>query len=211
MTRVLLGSLAAVAAIALTLSAQEPGKPKADPPKEPKVDTLAEQIQRYGKNHRRVCGAKLTVSKAELVSVDKVGEVVRVHWEIDYTGPRPPLTIYKPTMLMGPKDRTCLGFHYEDGRVDVGRLTYMCNPQAKGVFGITKEEFVTAEKGQNSVSGVLDVPSSTDEHVIPIQQCKRPFYVQLKHNPQERGPQYDLDAWAGELVSNVIEVTEPKK
>lgn len=39
--------------------------------------------------------------------------MVQVHWEIDYDGPRPPLTIFKPSMGLGRHERTCLGFHYE--------------------------------------------------------------------------------------------------
>ncbi len=211
MTRVLLGSLAVVAVIALALSAQDPAKPKNDKPVVPKPETLAEQVQRFDKFNRRGCGAKLTLTKAELVSKEGVGEVVRVHWEIDYTGPRPPLTICKPSMEPGPQNRTCLRFHYEDGRTDVGRLTYMYNPQERNIYIVVKEDFVTVEKGKISVSGVLDVPISTDGRSSLIQQMKRPFYVQLTYNPQERGSQFDLDAFTGELTSNVIQVTEPKK
>jgi hypothetical protein len=73
MTRVLLGSLAAVAAIALALSAQDPGKPKDDKPAVAKPSTLAEQIQRFDQLNRRGCGAKLALTKAELVSKKGVG------------------------------------------------------------------------------------------------------------------------------------------
>lgn len=67
MTRALLASLAALAAVIFTVTAQDKEKPKDDKPVARKEDTLAEQIKRYEKNHhRRVSGAKLTISKAEL-------------------------------------------------------------------------------------------------------------------------------------------------
>ncbi len=211
MNRVLLGSLGILAVIAFALSAQDKGgeKPKDDKPKE---GTLAEQIQRYGKNHRRGCGAKLTLSKAELVLKDEAVWVVRVHWEIDYIGPRPPFTIFKPSMELGYGERTCLGFHYEREKGGAAGLTYMCNPKPPGLIGQDKMQYATTEPGKKSISGVLDVATSTQERTISFRDWQRPFYVQLTHHTteSERGGQFDLDAWTGGLISNVIEVTEKK-
>jgi hypothetical protein len=210
MTRVLFGSLTALAVIVFTLSAQDKGKPKDDKPAVPKPETLAEQIARFDKFNRRGCGAKLSISKAELVRKNERW-VVRVDWEIDYTGPRPPLTVFMPSMHIGPTNRTSLDFHYEVEKTGSVRRTSMSNLRAHGRLGPpSKEQFATVAKGKNSVWGVLDVDTANNEPTIPYKDWKRPFYVQLRHSPIERGDEFGFDAWTGQLVSNVIEVTEAK-
>jgi hypothetical protein len=142
---------------------------------------------------------------------------ILVQWTLDYDGPRPPLIILRPEF---PSDSLgCTYFSvFIPGLAEKPVAVRLEQDRGAEMFlGFPKERFISAQEGQ----------TCSDSIVLPISRVKAALekaspqfdkdnppdqlYLQLHHNPRLRtnlrAPQPDgLDAWTGDLSSNVVRI-----
>src|SRR5688572_18877148 len=81
--------------------------PRSAAPPSPMKETAAQLAERYKGLQKRYNGAYLSIKAREDVS--DIGQpTVVVEWSIDYTGPRPPLTILRPGLIKPTSGQTRL-------------------------------------------------------------------------------------------------------
>jgi hypothetical protein len=158
-----------------------------------KIEDLVKSAKESaGRKNGVLLEAKVEVTK------DAKGDVLLLHWSIDYTGPRFPLHILKPSLESAWHNQTYLKIY----PVDEQGLTYLFAippPDASPkLHTFSKEDFVTVKKGEVA-KGTIKVPwTAVIAQKVKTGKGRVPpvkLYVQLVHAPKERGEQFNLDAW----------------
>jgi hypothetical protein len=148
-------------------------------------------------------------------------DVIDFHWRMGYTGPRPPLIVLEPSLTEtwpGTTQVTVYAFPKgsKEGRMERFETPAPADHAEIGwaLRGPPKHWFVTIKKGKTATGtvplAVADIkellrsryPSEFSETVPPK------LYVELVHEPNDRGGHYDLDAWTGRLSTRTLEVPD---
>lgn len=199
-------SLAVLASFAPTVNGEDP---KANPDFEKAIQYLRDNMG------KRVNGAKLSAT-AEVKQ-----ETIQVKWTLDYTGPRPPLVIIKPTFPACNGDSTIFRV-FVPGRGQAERHVRLKQDCPAGTFLYRKDMFIIVERG-NTASDTISLPVSRIKSALAkewpeFDNGKPParLYLQLHHLPRERGnrllrepgqPEPEgLDAWTGDLESAPLKI-----
>lgn len=141
-------------------------------------------------------------------------DAVEVQWTLKYSGPRPPLTILRPSLTdTALKARETELMVYATGKSkETFRYDFLSPAQAFGFFpfGPPAKRFLTIKEGKAGrdkltvkIADIRDnfrkrKPDEYDRTTPPR------LHVKLYFNPAERGAAHGLDAWTGELESNVV-------
>lgn len=171
----------------------------------------------------RVNGVKLdadaSIGKSDPEGLTPNVDEVQVKWTLDYTGPRPPLTILWPSMLW-TDGQTLLVFYAEDINAKVYEYEVASTPSQYPVgLGYPAKSFLTIEKGKSAsrtltypLADVLSHFKGRKDNPFGDKPPTR-FSVQVTHKPKARGMTQDghLDAWTGEVLSPVCPLKLPKK
>jgi hypothetical protein len=224
MNRVLFGSLTVLAAVLFgVVGCQDQPKTKDTPKVEPAVsleakppykpsESMTELVTRYSERQRRKHGAKMSITAETRKDQEGKPELV-VHWQIDYDGPRPPFTILPPDLQLPTNWQTKLYLYYEAaGRAPQEFL--IPSPSFAGRSAIHEEQFVTARSDENRVIGYNVIHpdlvryrlESGELQTFPTDIDVETCYLQLYHRPTHRSG--SLDAWTGELWSNVTRASK---
>ncbi len=200
-----------------------PAKPSdAPPPKASPRLQFDKSVGRVGldvvKDDRgkRVNGARLRVAAKQVTVAES--NVIRVTWKLDYNGRRPPLTILAPTFDNETDGQTEVMIYASvNNRADDGISWGVKSPPWRHddilLIGHRKDWFIEVPAG-TTASGTLDVPVAELKKVL-LKEWPEGFvadappawvYVRLYHKPRERAPQWDLDAWTGDLQSDAVTV-----
>lgn len=181
--------------------------PRRDQEKEPNPEfqkwlDLVEQGSR-----RQVNGARLRVhSKVE-------DGIIKINWTLEYYGPRPPLTILKPVFPRGCNGGATFVRVFAEGQppnIPLVRLNQQDCPAGPWFADI--DSFITIEKDKK-VSGEIDLLVTTVKAKL-IKEWPELFdgpappvlYLQFHHQPRDRGEDHGLDAWTGNLDSQVMKL-----
>jgi len=154
--------------------------------------------------HRRVIGVLMTAS------ISATSQTMKLTWALDYDGPRPPLTILKPSLENGSHGQTVV-LVYAEGKYGGAFEQRLISPSAAGKYWSRKKWFATIKKGERASGEItISVPKARDyfrRHWPRHFDGTTPkLHVQLVHKPWDRGEQHGFDAWTGELHSKVLEV-----
>jgi hypothetical protein len=212
MTKYLLWAVAVVPLLGLSGGAGQPppaGAIKADEDKPCVVDLKALLAEKA----RRVNGLLLTIQAGQNIADhrDRIG----VLWTLNYSGPRWPLIVLKPSLVLPTEGQTVLQFFatgksgttyaYEERSPDVYnglplrprdwyvRLPDDQNEEESGVLGV---ELVTADLRRYFTR---KLPQEFDRAKPP------PLHVRLIHWAGDRG-YGNRDAWTGRLWSDTVPV-----
>ena len=133
-----------------------------------------------------------------------------IDWSIDYNGPRKPFTVLQPSFTISSSGQTKLFVYYpqHDGS---GSETFVQSPFASGRWSAVGSAFITS-KGDGSVAGTIAIPmgenfhSERSDHPPILRKFPRgtTIYLQLHHQPTERGWIDSVDAWTGLLWSEPV-------
>ncbi|MBX9579895.1 MAG: hypothetical protein K2X87_06260 [Gemmataceae bacterium] len=185
-----------------------------DTPAEPVGADYDDLLKRRAAVQQRWNGAKLTISNARIEDTD-TGQVLKVDWAIDYTGPRLPFTVLKPTL--GPACSQQVELH--GWWRDRGGKTMHVNFNVPGHDGPgplpDPDRFATSKDGKPVTGTITVFEERLGETTRMRFTGKTPVFVQLDFHPHDRGESGNgggLDAWTGALTSNPLTVTiaEPK-
>ncbi|HYT93430.1 MAG TPA: hypothetical protein VEL76_32230 [Gemmataceae bacterium] len=170
------------------------------------------QIERLIEGYRlgavRVNGVKLAVAAATK------GDEILLHWSLDYTGPRQPLHILKPSLteFAAAGQTTVLFFLIQDGK------DYVVSYAAQSAFPhlwignrTPKEAYLAVERGKagkGSLSASAGELWRAAKERFPgkFKEFPAALYVQLRYSPTDRGEEHALDAWTGSLQTELVPV-----
>jgi hypothetical protein len=190
----------------------------AAPGEEPPSEHVRKLIEGYRHGAVRVNGALLRITADEKGERDPaapfdLGPSVAVHWSIDYDGPRPPLTILKPTLGPAGYDQTLLLFFLiaDDGK-DYPVPIPASPPNIPGIFFTGAADFATVKekevaRGTLSISWQRVLAAAREKWPARFAESgPRSAYVQLRHAPTDRAEHLRLDAWTGRLQTELVPV-----
>jgi hypothetical protein len=182
---------------------------------EPPSEYLRKRLEGAREAAKRVNGVQLKL--AAEVRESKRGTIpgdtheILLHWTIDYNGPRPPLTILRPS-LDAPIGAQCGVIFYPVAPDGKEYPVPFLAPVSDTPVDLQKEDFLRLKPGEVG-RGTLIINALTLRAIThdrwPKQFAKggaKPLYVQLRHAPMERGEGYGLDAWTGSLQSDWVSV-----
>jgi hypothetical protein len=187
------------------------------------AETIADLYKRNAHDSRRVNGVLL---RATPVVESKDGPfLLRLRWTLDYTGPRPPLTILRPTLDQSTFGQTVVEVYAEGVDKKVYRLGLWSRSPPGDAFPLTnREAFLKVEEGQPATGTItLFAGEITDafpnEHPAAFPARPREVNVRINHKPDDRGNNFrtveevsdGLDGWTGELYSPLTQVELRKK
>ena len=141
----------------------------------------------------------------------KHGDVILIHWSIDYAGPRSPLHILKPSFALGWRGQTYLMFELVDEKGIAHPVAV--HPEFPVLLTIPHEEsFLRVNRGE-VVKGTIEVPLQRVEaearNKLAGKLANIPparLFVRLVHTPDDRAERFNLDAWSGSLQTQLIPV-----
>lgn len=187
-----------------------------------KIESRIETSKKYaGRNNGVLLQAKAEVKKdgtgdvilnhdGGLILVKK-GDVILIHWSIDYDGPRFPLHILKPSFDVERRGQTYLTFELVD---DKG-IAYpvALHAELPPLLTIADEQcFLTVNRG-DVIRGTIEVPLQRVEVAARNKLVGKlsgfppaRLFVQLRHIPEDRAERFNLDAWTGALQTPLIPV-----
>src|SRR5262245_7272227 len=186
------------------------------------AETLADLYKRDARDARRVNGVLL---RATPVVESKDGPfLLRLRWTLDYTGPRPPLTILRPTLDLPTSSQTAVEVYAEGADKKVYRLGLCSNRPGGDFYRTYKGAFFKVEKGQPA-TGTITLFAGEIADAFPNEQPEafparpRDVHVRIHHKPFDRGNEFGtvqeigdgLDGWTGELYSPLTPVELRKK
>lgn len=191
-------------------------------PAEPPSEHVRNLVEGYRQAAVRVNGALLRITtvdgKGKLDAATttfpfEAGPPVAVHWSIDYDGPRPPLTILKPTLGPAGGGQTLLVFFLiaADGK-DYPVTIKASPPNIPGIYLSGKDDFVSIgpkRTARGTVTVSWSQVWSAAREKWPAQLGKaspQAVYVQLRHGPTDRAEHLGLDAWTGALQTELVPV-----
>ena len=161
--------------------------------------------------HRRTNGVRL-VAAASVSGTD--AGTIEIKWSLDYEGPRPPLVILAPGLENATNGQTqVLVYAQVKGgkRADAHEMT-LGSPVQLDIFWVPKDWFLTVEKGKTATGAIPIRVSDIRKFFVknwPERFKEDPppeVRIQMVHKPTERGQEYALDAWTGELYSAVVPI-----
>jgi hypothetical protein len=202
----------------------------ADDPKPPAAGkdvppAIAELVKERNALHKRQTGALLTIT-AKWEKDPRTEAGIVIDWQIAYDGPRRPFTVLTPRLdFSEPVGQTTAHFWYPgpDGKpagfkIAAGGPTIWLPPKQKAWFSVAADGKLVA--GKISAGGGRHLKRFSGRDLRPGEPR---LWVQLGHAPTDRGdgfewavnpdtdrveqgPPWTLDAWTGELWSQVVEV-----
>lgn len=150
-------------------------------------------------------------------------DVLDFNWRMKYTGPRPPLIILRPSLTDSwPETTQVTVFAFPAGSKEGRVMLFETTEPEKGaavdwiLHGPPKNWYITAKKGTTetgtvtlAVADIKEVlrnryPTEFSERVPPK------LFVEMIHQPSDRGVHYDFDAWTGDLYSKTLVVPDLK-
>jgi hypothetical protein len=169
-------------------------------------------FEQFCKGRNNLAGRKNGLLLQATINVEKVkgGANARIVWTLDYNGPRPPLTILQPTVSAATSRQTEVTFFAEGKHGRVYEYS-IASPVPPNILPIGKGLFLIQQKGK-PLTGVIEIPiTKIREGYIkawPSVFGKNPpkIQVQLCHKPRERGVEHNMDAWTGEVWTQMLEV-----
>jgi hypothetical protein len=156
---------------------------------------------------------RLKVGRRRLASTGR--EVIDFDWSIKYTGPRPPLIILEPTLERTTDGQTCAEFYVFQQGVKVGRRLMIRSPYSPltGQWGTPRppdrDWFLNIPAGRTERGRVSLAVAELKRRLVALYPAefgqKEPpkVYVEFAHKPWDRGLEYDLDAWTGDLKTYI--------
>lgn len=217
----------------VSTAAQEKGKrPEVKNGKKTDLDRLIEGQKEAAVRKNGV----LLTGRVEIKSEPRKGDLIILHWSLDYNGPRQPLNILKPTLARPAAGQTYVLFHFvdDDGQIigPNGRpylVAIHANHAPDTWWPFSKEDFLEIKKGETA-KGALQVIYGHQLASLAREKWPQKFqrfpvgrlFVELRHNPdargesvlirpvdfssQELGELVDLDAWTGQLQTDLLEI-----
>ncbi len=173
-------------------------------------EVLAASKRAAGRQNGALMQAKVDVRNE--VRLEGAGAAVLIRWKIDYTGPRFPFTIWKPGMTFMHYGGTSVELLAvtEDGKQHVVKIQADLPPPL--IYVRDREGFATLKKGE-SATGTIEVGLGRNFNKVQLtlddaltRITPQRLYVRLRHKVGERGERYNLDAWTGELQTELIPV-----
>jgi hypothetical protein len=156
-------------------------------------------------------GAKNGIVLQGKVTVE--AEEVKLHWTLDYKGPRSPLIILAPSIELLTFAQTVV-YCYAEGRDGMVYEVRLYSPgDASPRVGAEKEWFLTSKDGK-PLTGTITFPVATLAREYqkrwPEQFAKAPppLRLRLEHKPTDRGERFSLDAWAVGSITNYFPTTK---
>ncbi len=208
---------AAIILAALTANAVGLDNPDAKPAESAPLPVDLKLV--LSRKEEKKSGAVMTVS-AKLTKKDAKTQI-NVGWTITYDGPRKPLIILEPSLENDVRGSTGVSVYVvaDDGKAYRWGKTNPASPFLLSPYLSEKEWFVKAnEKGVVSGSNItLDVEeieeyfAANKIKVKSLTDASSEVYLQIYYTTNDRGEQYDLDAWTGRLISNTTKVTRPDR
>jgi hypothetical protein len=195
---------------------QPPAEGKDVPP------AVAELVKERNKLHKRQTGALLTIT-AKWEKDPGIEWSVRIYWSIDYDGPRRPFTILTPGKGTDP---VVAHFWYLTPDGTAAAFTWGWGGMISGPQPLKQKGMFSVSDGGKPVTGRLEQGGSYLKRKLGWEPRPGdpPLWVQLRYTATDRGdgyewpvdpvtlrvqqgPPWTLDAWTGELWSQVVEVT----
>jgi hypothetical protein len=205
------------------LTAQKDKPAKTDQKGKDKDKPFWEKMVEQSKSERisgRRNGVRL---RAEVgIRKDKKGDVVLLHWLIDYTGPRQPLIILRPTLAAVGYQQCSVDFLPIDEEGFYHTVDIRFEPEsmeepvvrflAQVVANPAKEEIITIENGKVG-KGTIEIPLAQIEakakKLLPGKFAKFPperMLVKLLLYPTNRAVDQNYDLWTGDLHTEMLPV-----
>jgi hypothetical protein len=132
-------------------------------------------------------------------------DAFRLTWTMWYTGKRKPLITVRPSL---PGDQTTLVITSGSAR----EMVTIKSSSGRGDVSTSKEGFLHLATAKKAV-GHLDLPKKDllrlIENYMFVDSSPAQLTLQLVHRPSDRGA--ELDAWTGEVKTNVVHVKFRKK
>lgn len=181
-------------------------KNKQDPPKLP--EHLQRWLERSELEAQRINGVRIRAT----VRAKPVKDDAEIHldWEVDYLGPRPPLTIVRPSL----HNRRCQTYaqFYAIAADEKSYLVTFTGPPIRGIADpLERKDFLRLQLGEVA-TGTITVKASELWKELRNQWPQqfgegepKLLFVRLEHSPGERGG--DLDAWTGTARSNLMDLS----
>ena len=146
-------------------------------------------------------------------------DAVEAEWVLKYSGPRPPLVILPPSLTDGVKDRETELMFFATGKSGKTYGYGYRNPV--DLFGVLPGDapansFLTLKAGEGGRGTLLVKTADLRDNLRKREPDEfdrtRPpkLHVKLYLNPTDRGAKHGLDAWTGELESNIVPLTLAK-
>ena len=146
-------------------------------------------------------------------------DAVEVEWVVKYSGPRPPLTIRRPSLTEGVHNREAELMFYATGKSGETYGYGYQNPV--DLFAVLPGDapancFLTLKAGEGGRGTFVVKTADLRDNLLKRKpdEFDRPrppkLYVQLFLKPTDRGVPHGLDAWTGELESNIVPLTLAK-
>lgn len=196
------------------------------PPPEVELSWLV-AASKMDSRHQRVNGVKLD-AEAKVDHKPK-GDVIVVAWTISYDGPRPPLIIVEPTLEERTNGTTRVRLYAVPEGKKVGWGCELMSPFREpqpnppmGLFGFTdlvvpKELFLEV-RADKPAKGQISIPATELRKSLAARKADKFFdpekpprlFLEVLHEPSDRGENFALDAWTGKLLSGVVEVPQLK-
>lgn len=151
--------------------------------------------------------------RAEMdVKKDPKGDVVLIHWFLDYDGPRPPLTIFKPSLDILAYGQCSVNFYSIDQDAeapDVGIQPDLTGSDptwlALALGHPDRSRFITVQK-KEVARGTIEVPlASIAARTRELHPGKFKLFpparllAYLDFRPSTRAERLNLDPWTGEV------------
>ncbi|MBX9583623.1 MAG: hypothetical protein K2X87_25255 [Gemmataceae bacterium] len=182
-----------------------------DTPAEPVGADYDDLLKRRAAVQQRWNGAKLTISNARIEDTD-TGQVLKVDWAIDYSGPRLPFTVLKPDLGPACALQIELYGYWKDRAGKTMHFNF--KPDIPDVRRPPPDRFATTKDGKPVTGTITVFEERLGETTRMRFTAKTPLFVQLDFHPRDRGESEGdgLDAWTGALTSNPLTVTiaDPK-
>jgi hypothetical protein len=175
----------------------------------PATEHHEKRIEADRKAAVRVNGAQLRAT----VEVRKTREDTEIllHWSLDYTGPRQPLIILKPT-LDDPYYGECAVVFHAIGFDGKDYPITLHPPSFRDPFLNPDKTFITVRPGEVGrgtliVSAARVTKEIRKEWAVQFgKAAPRHLYAQILHTPWQRGAGKHSDAWTGELQTQWLTV-----
>lgn len=135
---------------------------------------------------------------------------IRIHWELDYLGPRAPLIIHRPSLEPASGCQTMVEFFPVAVKINDCPITFS-RPVVEGRLRSQRKSFLKLQLGEVA-RGTITVKASDFWQELRkrwpkhLGQEPKLLFAVLTHMPRDRGEHLDLDAWTGDLHTRRMEI-----
>ncbi len=170
----------------------------------------------------KTLGVEWTVKVGVRRLVSTGRDVIDFEWSMKYTGPRPPLIIRKPSLTDSlPWETEVHVYAFPPGK-EGGRRVIFAPPRDEGLLsrvlfnGAPADWWVVVKEGETETGRETLAVADVKERLRTLYPAEFPadkppkLYVEFFHKPEDRGRRGKLDAWTGELSSNIRRVPDLK-